>query len=76
MAHTSFRGTMMSVRHATVALADVLGSGIGGLALLQLGYGSMAAILGSMGIAAAVIFYLLAVDPTETEMRKSPYGQP
>lgn len=64
----AFRGTMMSVRHATVALADALGSGIGGLVLLQLGYGGMAAVLGSMGIAAAAVFQLLAIDPTKAGM--------
>jgi len=72
----AFRGTMMSARHATLALAEVLGSGIGGLALLQFGYGSMAAILGSMGIAAAIIFHLLAVDPAKSDIRKSSCGQP
>jgi len=65
-----FRGTMMSINHATVALADALGSGIGGLAILMLGYGPMAAILGAMGIAAAVIFQFLAIDPTRTEKRE------
>jgi len=64
----AFRGTMMSVRHATVALADALGSGIGGLVLLHFGYGGMAAVLGSMGIAAAAVFQLLAIDPTKTGM--------
>jgi len=61
---------MMSINHATVALADALGSGIGGLAILMLGYGPMAAILGAMGIAAAAIFQFLAIDPTRTEARE------
>lgn len=65
----AFRGTMMSINHATVALADALGSGIGGLALLQLGYGAMAISLGAMGIAAAIVFHLLAIDPTKTKMQ-------
>jgi len=64
----TFRGTMMSVRHATVALADALGSGIGGLVLLQFGYGGMAAVLGALGIAAAAVFQLLAIDATKTGM--------
>jgi len=65
---SSFRGTMMSINHATVAMADALGSGVGGLALLMFGYGEMAAILGAMGIAAAIVFQLLAKDPTKTEV--------
>jgi len=63
-----FRGTMMSANHATVAMADALGSGVGGLAILTLGYGAMATILGAMGIAAAIVFQLLAKDPTKTEV--------
>ena len=62
-----FRGTMMSANHATLAMSDAIGSGIGGLALLMSGYGAMAATLGAMGIAAAIIFQLLAKDPTKTE---------
>ncbi len=64
-----FRGTMMSANHATVAMADALGSGIGGLAILMLGYGAMAAILGAMGIVAAIVFHFLAIDPTKTKMQ-------
>ena len=64
-----FRGTIMSINHATVALADALGSGIGGLALLQLGYGAMAISLGAMGIAAAIVFQLLAIDPAKARMQ-------
>jgi len=62
-----FRGTMMSVNHAAVALGDALGSGIGGLALLLFSYEGMAISLGAMGIAAAIVFQLLAIDPTRTE---------
>jgi len=64
-----FRGTMMSINHASIALGDALGSGIGGLALLLSGYGGMAICLGSMGIAAATVFQFLAIDPTRTEAR-------
>jgi len=65
-----FRGTMMSVNHAAVALGEALGTGIGGLALLLFNYEGMAISLGAMGIAAAIIFQLLAIDPTKAEKHK------
>jgi DHA1 family inner membrane transport protein len=62
-----FRGTMMSISSAADNLGSSLGAGIGGLALLSFGYEGMAISLGAMGVAAATVFQLLAVDPTKAE---------
>jgi len=62
-----FRGTMMSLTTAAGSMGSTLGAGVGGLALLMLDYEGMALTLGVMGITAATIFQLLAIDPTRTE---------
>jgi len=67
----SFRGTMMSINSAATSMGSALGAGLGGLALLMFNYEGVGISLGGMGIAAAIIFHLLATDPTGTEMRKS-----
>jgi len=64
-----FRGTMMSISSAADNAGSSLGAGIGGAALLLFNYEGMAISLGVMGIAAAVVFQLLAIDPTKAEMR-------
>jgi len=64
-----FRGTMMSVNAAASNMGSTLGAGVGGLALLIFDYEGMALSLGVMGIAAAIVFQLLAADPTRTETR-------
>jgi len=65
-----FRGTMMSVSTAADSGGAALGAGVGGLALLLFGYEGMAISLGVMGIASAIVFQLLAIDPTRTGMHK------
>jgi len=62
-----FRGTMMSVNAAASNMGSTLGAGVGGLALLMFDYEGMALSLGVMSIAAAIVFQLLAIDPTRTE---------
>jgi len=64
-----FRGTMMSVSSTASNLGSALGAGVGGLTLLLFDYEGMAISLGVMGVAGAVIFRLLATDPTRTETR-------
>ena len=71
-----FLGTMMSVNAAAGNLGSTLGAGIGGLALLMLDYEGMASSLGVMGIAAAIIFQLLAIDPTRTEKHEHSSPEP
>lgn len=59
----TFRGTMMSIDSAAVNLGSALGAAVGGAALLSLGYAGMGLILGSVGVAAALIYHLLTTDP-------------
>ena len=57
-----FRGTMMSMNSAAMSLGNAFGSAIGGLALILFNYEIMGSILGAMGLASAMIFYLLTMD--------------
>jgi len=65
-----FRGTMMSISSAADNAGSSLGAGIGGAALLLFNYEGMAMSLGAMGIAAAIVFQLLATDPARAEKRQ------
>ena len=58
-----FRGTMMSIDTAAINLGSAFGTALGGLALLSFGYEGLGIALGVMGVAAAVVFYLLTTDP-------------
>ena len=62
-----FRGTMMSISSAADNAGSSLGAGIGGAALLLFNYEGMAISLGAMGIAAAIVFQLLATDPAKAD---------
>jgi len=66
-----FRGTMMSISSAADSAGSSLGAGVGGAALLLFNYEGMAVSLGAMGIAAAIVFQLLAKDPAKTEVQMS-----
>jgi predicted MFS family arabinose efflux permease len=59
----TFRGTMMSIDSAAVNLGSALGAAVGGAALLSSGYAGMGLILGTLGVAAALIYHLLTTDP-------------
>ena len=59
-----FCGTMMSIDTAAMNLGSAFGTALGGLALLSFGYEGLGIALGVMGVAAAVVFYLLTTDPT------------
>jgi len=59
-----FRGTLMSISSAASSLGSTLGAGIGGLVLTLGDYGSLGISLGSFGMIAAVVYLLLAIDPT------------
>ena len=61
-----YRGTMMSMNSAAVNIGTALGAGIGGLVLLLYDWEFLGISLGTVGIIAAVIYYLLAIDPTRT----------
>jgi DHA1 family inner membrane transport protein len=62
-----FRGTMMSMNSASTSMSGVLGSGLGGLALLMYGYQALGPSLGLLGLASGVILYLIVVDPTRVQ---------
>jgi predicted MFS family arabinose efflux permease len=59
-----FRGTMMSIDTAAINLGSAFGTVLGGLALLSFGYEGLGLVLGFMGVAATIIFYILTTDPT------------
>ena len=58
------RGPMMSIDTAVINVGSAVGSAIGGLALLHFGYEGLASALGAIGIVSAIVFSLLAKDPT------------
>ncbi|MCJ7425280.1 MFS transporter [Candidatus Bathyarchaeota archaeon] len=60
------RGTMMSIDTAVINIGSALGTMSGGLALLYLDYEGLGSVLGAIGIVAAIVFYLLAKDPTKS----------
>jgi len=61
-----FRGTMMSLNSAAQNLGSALGAALGGLALIFFDYELLGLTLGALGIVAAIVFHLLAIDPTRT----------
>lgn len=62
-----FRGAMMSIDTAVINIGSALGTVVGGVALLYLNYEGLGSILGAIGIVAAVVFSLLAKDPTKSQ---------
>ena len=62
-----YRGTMMSMSSASASMSGVLGSGLGGLALLMYGYQALGPFLGMLGLASGIIMYLIVVDPTSVQ---------
>ena len=63
-----FRGTMMSISSASGSMGSALGSGLGGLALLMYNYEAIGPTLGLLGLASAIIVYLIVVDPTRVQI--------
>jgi predicted MFS family arabinose efflux permease len=64
----AYRGTMMSLSQFSANVAGALGSGLGGLILVTLGYGPMG-VLGIAAIVAAVIIHFFTIDPTQQMKR-------
>ncbi len=58
------RGTMMSLTSAAQSLGSALGAALGGAMLVLYNYLIMGIVLGALGIVAAIIFYILTIDPT------------
>lgn len=63
-----FRGSMMSLNSAITALGGALGASVGGLILLRWDFEGVGLTLGALCLVAALIYYLLAVDPTLTDL--------
>jgi DHA1 family inner membrane transport protein len=63
---TEYRGTMMSANTASWYIGMALGAWLGGLMLLWYDYDMLGVALGGAGVAAALLFQLLARDPTAT----------
>jgi predicted MFS family arabinose efflux permease len=58
-----FRGSMMSLNMAATSLGGAFGASLGGLTLLRWGFEGVGLSLGALCIVAAILYYLLAVDP-------------
>ena len=59
-----FRGTMMSMHIVAWNLGASLGTGIGGIILLNYNYNVLGIVLGLMSLMSALIFFIWAIDPT------------
>lgn len=59
-----FRGSMMSLNSAVIALGNALGTMIGGLALLWWNFEGVGLTLGALSLVAALLYHFLVVDPT------------
>jgi predicted MFS family arabinose efflux permease len=55
---------MMSIDSAVLNLGSALGTAFGGLALLSFDYEGLGIVLGVMGVASALVFQFLTIDPT------------
>lgn len=61
-----FRGTTMSLDTAAINLGYAFGTAVGGVVLLSFGYKGLGSVLGVIGIVAAFVFYLFAIDPASS----------
>jgi predicted MFS family arabinose efflux permease len=59
-----YRGPMMSLSSASEKLGSAIGISLGGYILLALNWQSVGIFLGGWGIAAALILFLYAIDPS------------
>jgi predicted MFS family arabinose efflux permease len=59
-----FQGTVISVNSAALSLGNAFGAALGGSLLVLSGYDILGIALGTIGIFAALIYYVLAVDPS------------
>jgi len=66
-----FRGAMMSINWAATSMGTAFGAAVGGFVLLLLDYEFVGISLGAMNIVAAIVFYLLVIDPTRTYVHNS-----
>lgn len=62
-----FYGSMMSLTTAAAYLGMAVGAGVGGVMLLWFDYEKVGLVLGAMSIISALLFYIVAHDPTSTK---------
>ncbi len=60
----TYRGTMMSLTSAMGSAGSATGALLGGLVIINYGYGLLGISLGIFGIVSSIIYYFLTVDPT------------
>jgi predicted MFS family arabinose efflux permease len=58
-----FRGTMMSLNSAAQSLGAVVGTGVGGILLLNFSYQLVGIVLGFFGIISGLTYYLFTQEP-------------
>jgi predicted MFS family arabinose efflux permease len=58
-----FRSSMMSLSAAAQTMGAVIGSGLGGATLILYGYRGVGAVLGLLGIASGITYYVFAREP-------------
>jgi predicted MFS family arabinose efflux permease len=61
----NFRGTMMSLNSASQSLGYMIGTGLGGYIILKYSYNLAGIALGSMGVLAAIVYWIFSLDPTQ-----------
>jgi predicted MFS family arabinose efflux permease len=59
----SFRGTMMSLNSASQSLGAVIGTGVGGILLLNYSYQLVGIVLGLFGIISGLTYYFFTQEP-------------
>ena len=57
----------MSLFNAADSLGAAIGAAVGGIALILYDYELVGITLGAMGIASAIVYHLLAIDPTKNQ---------
>lgn len=63
-----YRGTMMSGHSAAVSMGTMVAAILGGVILLLSDYSILGIVMGIIGIAGSLIFYLFTMDPTQTRI--------
>jgi predicted MFS family arabinose efflux permease len=61
-----YRGTMMSLNTAALSLGRVIGSAVGGFALLFFSWMGIGVSMGILGLVATFLYAFIAVDPITT----------
>jgi predicted MFS family arabinose efflux permease len=63
-----YSGVMMSFHSASVNVGYLVGAAIGGFSLINFGWNMLSVLLGSAGIIAAIVYWVLTVEPSRQEI--------